>query len=150
MKTIFKMIQRIQSIFFLLCAGFFGGAFTVPFATTSKSITGIFSDQMYNLSDHIALQILAGLGIAFSLGAIFLYKNRKNQIKLGYVITTVAILLPLIGILIYMNETKELSDFIVEDGIGIYLPIGTIITAILATRFVKKDEQLVASMDRLR
>lgn len=144
------MIQRIQSIFFLLCAGFFGGEFAAPFATSTQSVAGIFSDQMYNLSDHIALQILAGLGIALSLLAIFLYKNRKNQIKLGYLITTIAILLPLVGILIYMNETKELADFPINDGLGIYLPIGALIMAILATRFVKKDDQLVDSMDRLR
>jgi len=38
----------------------------------------------------------------------------------------------------------------VNDGFGIYLPLIGIIMAVLANRFIKKDDKLVKSMDRLR
>lgn len=144
------MIQRIQSIFFLLTASCFGGEFATSFATSNKSVTGLFSDQLFNLHDHIGLQIIGGLGILLSIVAIFLYKKRDNQIKLGYLITTLAILLPVTAILIYMGESEALAAVEISDSIGLYLPLGMIIFSLLAVRFVKKDNKLVQSMDRLR
>ena len=144
------MIQRIQSVFFLLAGLFFGGGFATSFASSNQTVEGIFSDQLYRLDDHIGLQILAGLGILFSIAAIFLYRNRTNQIKIGYLITTLAILLPIAAILIYSNQTAQLETVVIEDQAGLYLPIGTIICALLAVRYVRKDEKLVQSMDRLR
>lgn len=150
LKDNIQMIQRIQSIFFLLAAGCFGGEFATSFASTNKSVNGLFNDQVYNLQDHIGLQIIVGLGLVLSLVAIFLYKNRDNQIKLGYVIATLAILLPIAAILIYMGQSEGLETVEVNDDLGLYLPVGMILFTLLAVRFVKKDNQLVQSMDRLR
>ena len=144
------MIQRIQSIFFFLSAACFGGEFATSFAESSQSISGIFEDQLYNLSDHVGLQIIAGIGMILSLLSIFMYKNRMNQIKLGYIITTLAILLPIAAVLIYINQSQNLDQAVISDRIGLYLPIGMIICSTLAVRFIKKDEKLVESMDRLR
>lgn len=144
------MIQRIQTIFFFLAAACFGGEFATSFASSSKGISGIFSDQLYNLSDHIGLQIIAGLGIILCIATIFLYKNRNLQIKLGYLVTTTAILLPVAAVLIYMNQMEGLDTAEVQDRIGLYLPIGMILFALLGVRYVKKDSKLVESMDRLR
>jgi len=101
------------------------------------------------ISDHPALQVIAGLGILLSLVAIFLYQNRNNQIKLGYVVATLAILLPVVALLLFMNE-PNLDNIEVSDNLGLYLPLGMIIFSLLAVRFVKKDNKLVESMDRLR
>lgn len=143
------MIQRIQSLLFLLAAGCFGGEFATSMASSDKMVNGIFGDQLYTLADHPALQVIAGLGILLSLVAIFLYKNRDNQIKLGYVVTTLAVLLPIVALLLFMNE-PNLDNVEVSDNAGLYLPIGMIIFSVLAVRFVKKDNKLVESMDRLR
>ena len=150
MKDNIQMIQRIQSIFFLLAATCFGGEFATSFASSDQAINGLFGDQMFNLQDHLGLQILAALGVLLSLTAIFLYKKRDNQIKLGYVITTLAILLPIAAILIYMGDSDVLEGAVINDNAGLYLPIGMILFALLAVRFVKKDSKLVQSMDRLR
>ncbi len=143
------MIQRIQSLLFLLAAACFGGEFATSMASSDQSVSGIFGDQLYTLSDHPALQVIAGLGILLSLVAIFLYQNRNNQIKLGYVVATLAILLPVVALLLFMNE-PNLDNIEVSDNLGLYLPLGMIIFSLLAVRFVKKDNKLVESMDRLR
>ncbi len=144
------MIQRIQSVFFLLTGAFFGGEFATSFASSSQSASGIFNDQVFNLYDHIGLQIMAVLGIVLSIVAIFLFKNRGRQIKIGYLLTTLSILLPVAAILIFTGQSDQIEVTDINDSLGLYLPLGMIISSMLAVRFIKKDEQLVQSMDRLR
>ncbi len=147
------MIQRVQSIFFLLAALFFGGEFFAAFAKSDSTLQGLFSDQLFNLYDHPALLAICGLGVALSLATIFIYNNRPLQKKLGYLIITLAIVLPIVAILLYMNDSQAMSDtnqVAIGDSAGLYLPIGMILFAGLAVRGVAKDDKLVESMDRLR
>lgn len=145
------MIQRLQSIFLLLCSGAFFGLFGVPFASSSVSIPNLLNDMTYNIQDSPILIGLAILGGIISLVAIFLYNNRLLQMRLSYVTTVVSILLPLVAILLIYNEgTITTQADKIADGFGIYLPIVALIFSILAARFIKKDEETVRSMDRLR
>ena len=144
------MIQRLQSIFLFLSSGFFIGEFFSPFARSGVAVAGIFEDQLYNLYDNPVLIVLAGLGGLLALLTIFLYNNRKLQLKLSYAVITCAILLPLIAVLIFKNQSIGLEDVAVDDQLGLYLPIGSILFAALSIRFITKDEKLVKSMDRLR
>jgi len=145
------MIQRVQSIFFLLAGLSFGGEFLASFATSSEPVSGMFKDQLYNLYDHPALIGICGLGALLCLATIFLYKNRPLQKKLGYLIITLAIILPVIAVLLFMNDSAtQVDEVVIGDSIGLYLPIGMILFAALAIRGVSKDSELVESMDRLR
>lgn len=146
------MIQRVQSIFFLLAALCFGGEFLTAFATSSSSVAGMFKDQLYNLYDHPALLAICGLGALLSLVTIFLYKNRNLQKKLGYLIITLAILLPIVAVLLYTNDNAASDEVTanISDSVGLYLPLGMILFAALAVRGVSRDNDLVESMDRLR
>ena len=82
-----------------------------------------------------------------ALIAIFKFKNRKLQFVLGRII--ILINLFLLGILIYLSLTipGEASS---EKGIGIFIPTVVIVFAVLANKAIKKDEDLVKSVDRLR
>lgn len=145
------MIQRIQSLFLLLCSASFFGLFGLPFATSSVSMPDIFSDMVYNISDNAILLGLCVLGGLVSLGAIFLYNNRELQIKISYVATVLAILLPLTAFLLIYNEgTGGANADKIDDAPGLYLPLVGIIFSVLAARFIRKDENTVRSMDRLR
>lgn len=144
------MIQRLQSIFLLAAAGFFGGNFFTSFASSDEVVNGIFSDKVYTIQDNPMLMILACVGGIAALISIFLYQNRKLQLKISYLIITAAILLPLIAVLIYSNQTQGLQNIMVEDELGLYLPIGAIAFTALAIRYIRKDDNLVKSMDRLR
>ena len=63
----------------------------------------------------------------------------------------VAILLPLVAILLIYNEgTYTTNSAKIEDHLGIYLPIISLTFSGLAGRFIKKDEKLVKSADRIR
>ncbi|NNF35710.1 MAG: DUF4293 domain-containing protein [Saprospiraceae bacterium] len=145
------MIQRIQSLFYLLAGFSFAGLFKFPFATSGISIPQYLADQVYNVMDHAVLIGLTGIGIIVSLAAIFLFKNRSLQLRMGLLAIVISILLPVVAfLLIYTEKTASTDTAQIDDGLGLYLPILSLIFAIVANRFVKKDDKLVKSMDRLR
>jgi hypothetical protein len=145
------MIQRIQSVFLLIAGLFFGGEFILPFATSNKPIPQYLSDLVYNIHDHPVLLTITILGIVVSLAAIFLYNNRSLQLKLTYLIIIFSIFLPLVAFLLIYNEgTAMAADAVIDDNFGAFLPIGSLIFAVLASRAIRKDDKLVKSMDRLR
>ena len=145
------MLQRIQSIFLLLTSSAFFSLFAVNFATSDNTSNGIFSDQMYNITDNPILIGLTVLGGAIALVNIFMFKNRPLQLRMGNILIVLCILLPLVAGLLMYNEGKQVESYgNIEDGLGIYLPIIALVTTILANRFIKKDSNLVKSMDRLR
>lgn len=145
------MIQRIQTIFLLLAAATFGALFKLPMASSDKATAQFLSDRIFDVTDHAALLSPAILGVVLSLVTIFLFRNRKLQLKLGYGIIVVAILLPLITFLLFTNESARIeASTQVTDEIGMFLPIGAILFGALANYFIRKDDRLVKSMDRLR
>ncbi len=145
------MIQRIQSIFLLLASITFFLQFIFNFATSDKTSPGFLSDKIYNVLDNPVLLGLTILGGAVALVSIFLFRNRSLQMRLGYLVIVLCILLPLVAFLLILNEPTGLSKGVeINDGLAIYLPIIGLITTILATRYIKKDNKLVKSMDRLR
>jgi Na+-transporting NADH:ubiquinone oxidoreductase subunit NqrE len=145
------MIQRIQSLFLLLSSASFWTIFGFPFASSDEPTSAFLSDKIYNLNDHILILILTILGGLLALLTIFLYKNRSLQIRLSYFTLVLAIVLPFTVILLFYSEaTKNFLNAHIEDGLGIYLPIIAIVSTILAIRFIKKDQKIVKSMDRLR
>ena len=97
------------------------------------------------------LQKLIPVSFIFSgliaLVSIFQFKNRKLQFVLGRII--ILINLFLLGILIYVSLSLpgEVSS---EKGIGMFIPIIVILFSFLANKAIKKDEDLVKSVDRLR
>ena len=91
------------------------------------------------------------LGGIVSLIAIFMFRNRPLQMRLGYFAIVLCILLPLVAFLLMYNEGTALVEGTnIDDGVGIYLPVIGLISTILANRYIKKDNKLVKSMDRLR
>ena len=146
------MLQRIQSIFLLLAGGASLGLFGVPFATSSKAIAGstIFSDGAYSIQDQIALLILFGLAGALAIISIFLYKNRGLQMRLSIFAFIANFIGVIFGVIYFMQNSADAGTENINDGLGIYFPIAAMIFALLAYRFINKDNKLVKSMDRLR
>ena len=144
------MIQRLQSIFLLLSSLFFGSQFFTAFATTTTEVQGIFSDLLYNIYDNPILLGLVGLGAVISLGAIFLYNNRSLQLKMTNLSLVLAVIFPLAAGILYFLQVSESSSLVPNLSIGTFTPLGSIIFGALAGRYIKKDEKLVSSMDRLR
>lgn len=136
------MIQRIQSIYMLLVAAISGGLTFVFSLYTMANKTIVFAkdDPMY-IGLFMASAVLA-------LITIFLFKNRKLQFVLNRFNNIFNLIL--LGVFVYrmLNLSGEME--VSEKGIGIILPIISIVLLVLANRAIKKDEDLVKSVDRLR
>lgn len=144
------MIQRIQSIFLLLGGGTMGALFGLPFATSKPTNDQFLSDGQYNIFDNPLLIVFTSIAILLAIGAIFLYNNRNLQKKLSLFSLIISILLPVLAILLFYKEAEKIGTDLINDGLGLYVPILGVIFLGLAIRFIGKDEKLVKSMDRLR
>lgn len=137
------MIQRIQTLYMLLVAAIAGGLTSVFNLYTIEN-----GPEVFAIDDPIYLGLFA-VSAVLAIITIFLYKNRKLQFVLNRF--NIMIHLILLGIFVYrmLNLSGEVEK-ISEKGIGIILPIISIVLLVLANRAIKKDEDLVKSVDRLR
>lgn len=168
------MIQRIQSVFLFLAAILLLVPFVLPYAT----LTGPFGELVYTLAGGSFKGSAAGIPMAGKLGpqllpfgltglafigliaCIFLYKNRKNQIILAYLLFALQL-----GITLSMRFSvsfapltvpggtmDDTAPFVFEIGrsLGIFFPIAGSFLTLLAIMRIRKDEQLVRSANRIR
>ena len=135
------MIQRIQSVYLSGVAVIGVVLFLVPFGTIDGfTLTATeLSNSKEVLKQTYPLAVVIGLGLLVALASIFTFKNRKLQIKLCTLsmINQAAILA--LAMFLYLDGTA-----------GIYIPVIGMILSFLATKAIKKDEDLVKSVDRLR
>ena len=137
------MIQRIQTIYLILTFLVTGVLlFFVPLWTTIDGKAFYFmQDQVYT--------ILLGLSTMLTVISIISYKKRQNQFVMGRL--NIILNLILLGLFVYrsLNLSGEAAT-VSEKGIGMFLPIVAIVLLVLANKAIKKDEDLVKSVDRLR
>jgi glucan phosphoethanolaminetransferase (alkaline phosphatase superfamily) len=136
------MLQRIQTIY-LFIAVLISGVL-IFFVSLWRDEVG---DPVY--VEEMILALALFLGSAFiSLITIFLYKNRKLQFVLGR--ANILLNFILLGVFVYWTLTVPGEMQISEKGIGMFLPVLSIVFLVLANKAIKKDEDLVKSVDRLR
>ena len=136
------MIQRIQSIYLLLAAIIAGG---LPFVFNLwKTVEG----TIVYAKDNTPILAAFLLSAIVSVISIFMFKNRKSQ----FVINRLNIILNfiLLIVFVYCSITTSGESEISEKGVGVALPIISIVLLVLANKAIKKDEDLVKSVDRLR
>ena len=129
------MLQRIQTIWTLLAV----------LAAVFLFITG----QDVVISDSIPL-LNIGCIVLVIVGAlsIFSFKNRKRQILLNTISIIINALL--IGVLAYWLLNLSGGIQIPEKGIEPIFPLIAVICLFIANIYIRKDERLVKSVDRLR
>ena len=137
------MVQRIQTLYLIIALVINGARpFYFPLWTLSNNTEYYFmANELYT--------ILFGLCTTLSLISILFYKKRQHQFVLNRL--TIILNLILLGLFVYRSlslsgETPAVS----EKGIGMFLPIVAIVLLVLANKAIKKDEDLVKSVDRLR
>jgi peptidoglycan/LPS O-acetylase OafA/YrhL len=137
------MIQRIQTIYLLLAFVVTGILpFVFPLWTISDGKDYFFmQNQIY--------VIVSGLSTTLTLLSIVSYKKRQNQFVIGRL--NIILNLILLGLFVYHSLNLSGETLVVsEKGIGMFLPILAIVLLVLANKAIKKDEDLVKSVDRLR
>ena len=154
------MIQRIQTLFlglvaFVMTLNLFSTVWQADTADKSILLTPFYLSEKTMDGEHyhgviyIALLIIIIIGI--SVFSITRFKNRPLQLKLGLGNSVLLCLVPLAYYLV-IGKAKSMiaADAIAHFDPGFYLPLIAIVLNILANRYIKKDEDLVKSVDRLR
>ncbi|NNE27388.1 MAG: DUF4293 domain-containing protein [Saprospiraceae bacterium] len=144
------MIQRIQSVFLLLAAIIMAALFKIPFAMSDQAASPFFEDKLFNVLDHTVLTVLVALGSIVALVAIFMFRNRNLQLRLGYLGIIASLFLALVAFWLVYSNADTMGDAVIEDQFGLYMPPLALVFFILANHFIKKDQKTVDSMDRLR
>jgi hypothetical protein len=158
------MIQRIQSVFLLLLALAMLSVLVLPIWSKTDPLSGQeLTLSAYKLAFSISqpsspassptylIAILALASAAVAVFEIFQFKNRFRQLKLGLV--NFLLIVATIGAGFYYSGVGEQMLNIKVPGefeAGFYLPTLALLLNVLANRFIRRDEQLVRCMDRLR
>ena len=144
------MIQRIQTIY-LFAVVIITGVLTnfCSFFTLNEGKDLFLANTFTQSSTLIkSVGVFFVLSAILALVAILGYKKRQNQFVLNRL--NILINFYLLSVLMYVSLKLPGEMKISENGIGIYFPIATIFLLVMANKAIKKDEDLVKSVDRLR
>ncbi|MDR1679181.1 MAG: DUF4293 domain-containing protein [Prevotellaceae bacterium] len=146
------MIQRIQTLYFFAVAALFAALLFEPavvFFEDGKPPLPA-SNMMYYLQPFFSVWEMVIAALAFI--AVFLYKKRTVQMKLALLNIVFMIgFYVLVGVVILLiNNSGNKLDWTYQLNFGIVFPAVGIILSWLAFRAIRKDENLVRSLDRLR
>ncbi|HPW66869.1 MAG TPA: DUF4293 domain-containing protein [Salinivirgaceae bacterium] len=137
------MIQRIQTLF-LLAAVICGVIlFFIPVASAIDAnglifVTGIEGSTKWYL--HLIFYPC----IILPFAQIFMFKNRVKQIKIGKLAIAYWIIWAVIFVILSLSIDNLKPSF------GTIIPLLSILFIYLANKAIKKDEDLVRSIDRIR
>jgi len=143
------MIQRIQSIYLLLILILSSLLFFFPFQTNIIGFSEIKDIQLSLLNTSNTYLFIASvinlIVIINTATTILMYKRRPLQILLCHIISVNIIVLT---VFMYIGSSQI-------EGLPTYklpyiIPILNIILAQLARYYIKKDEELVKSANRIR
>ena len=187
------MIQRIQSLWLALAVICIGLCFFLPVANYQyadkpgqgqrvESQFGLVSKEVSDLHSQLAsgepvvvckpmvdkmptwpLVTLALVAAVLGLASIFLFKNRRLQMRLaalGFMATLVYVFM------LFFWAVDKYADVLSNDGMlksfladakpevswgaGAFIPMAALVFFFLAQRAIRKDEALVRAADRLR
>ena len=140
------MLQRIQTVYLIIAVIATGVLpFAFPLWVTKNC------ENYYFIRD-LAFVLLFAFSTTLSIVSIMTYKKRKNQFVMGRlnIILNVILLGLFIFRLFNLSGETDPDKVVSEKGIGVILPIVSIVFLSLANKAIKKDEDLVKSVDRLR
>ena len=129
------MLQRIQTVWIFL-------------AVLGAVFLNITAQDFDVLGAYLTINASTVILILFGVLSIFSFKNRKRQILLNNISIIINALL--IGLLAYWLLNLSGGISIPEKGIEPVFPFLSIVCLLLANMFIRKDERLVKSVDRLR
>ncbi len=136
------MLQRIQTIYLIISAAILGSLYLwFPTVVNTDGIVII------ERSEPLVFGLMF-FSIVLSIISIISFKTRQKQ----FILNRLNILsnFILLGVFVYRSLTLSGETLVSEKGIGVFLPLISIVFLVLANKAIKKDEDLVKSADRLR
>ena len=138
------MIQRQQTLWLLLSAVAAFLTFQFPFYTGDYLENNINQFKELEAGSNLFLLILSRLAVLLAAVTIFLFKDRKTQLKL-------AIGGLIVSIIILVLYFVEVGKFVKGNfALTCVLAFAIFIGFVMAIRGITKDEKLVKSLDKLR
>lgn len=150
------MIQRIQTVFLFLAIVAMGLYLYLPLITVENgkftdSVQGFFVAHTLPFMDqpyiYFVNAILTGVAAGFSLLAIFLYKNRSVQMLFCWFAIIFIVFAQ--AFVLYKYQTKVFMGDVILRKWNL-LSVVAIVLEILAFTYIRKDEETIKSLDRLR
>ncbi len=138
------MIQRQQTLWLLLATVAALLTFMFPFVTGKGIEKGIEVDKVLKADSNFLLLVCTGASLVLSTAIIFLYKDRKLQLRLclgGMLLATIILVL-------YITQMNKMTKSTLA--LFAVLPFAIVICYYMAFRNIRKDEKLVKSLDKLR
>jgi len=153
------MIQRIQSLYLLMAAILNSLLFIFPLNEMISSnhiltisVLGIFEqtdNQATLIADLFPLLAINVVSLLLSLISIFLYKNRKAQMRLTIYNSIINLSIALLA-LFYASQIASIHNINLGFSIGLMFPFIGAFLSFIAFKAIKKDDNLIKSVDRIR
>lgn len=138
------MIQRQQTLWLLLAAVASFLTFQFPFYTGTRLENNVATHHELEAGSNLFLLVLTGASLLISAISIFLFKDRKTQLKLAIGGAFIAVII----LILYFVEMKKFTEG--NLALTCLFTFAILIGYIMAARGVWKDEKLVKSLDKLR
>ena len=129
------MLQRIQTVFLVIAA----------LSAAALHFTGLDVELFGSTYVIAAISLVSFI---LSLISVFSFKNRKRQIMLNNFNMMINALL--IGLLVYWLLNLSGGISVPEKGIEPIFPVIALFCLFMANTYIRRDDRLVKSVDRLR
>ena len=152
------MIQRIQSLYLLLSAIFYFNYWYYGMKWFEKGLL-ILSDIFANFEGEGVFFIISYLPliiVVICLISIFLFHNRVYQYKFSILAFRFSLFMCLFTVFYFYNTLEDLIEMMPSKTLEFFLYaaiLNPFICSFLiykATKSIKKDDELVSSLDRIR
>ena len=136
------MLQRIQTVYLIISALIVGGLY-LWFPLVQDEAGAVVIER----SEPLVFGLIFA-SIMLVVISILSFKKRQLQFVLNRL--NIISNFVLLGVFVYRSLTLSGETLVSEKGIGVLLPIISIVFLVLANKAIKRDEDLVKSVDRLR
>jgi hypothetical protein len=146
------MIQRIQTLFLFLVLALGVALFFFPVFVVKTTAGSVVHQVPYMIEGSRLTCIVVALSGLIALISIFLYKDRRKQLLLCRL--NLLFIIAAVGLILQASDpssmTKTAVTVTVEYCFAVCFAPLQIIFNLLAWRYIKKDDELVRSAERLR
>lgn len=136
------MFQRIQSLYMIIALLLTAGLYFM-FPELQDAEGNVVLDR----NQPLVIGLLAGSVVLIVL-SLFNFKKRQLQFVLNRL--TIILNFVLLGVFVYHSLSLPGDSLLSMKGIGVLFPVISIVLLAMANKAIKRDEDLVKSVDRIR
>ena len=153
------MIQRVQTIFLLLTSVFYFSYWFFGLEWYERGyplIIDIFNESEYIKTVLITISFIPLIITGISFVSIFVFKNRKLQMKLTQLGFRLSLVMSLFTIFYFYNCLSYLKELMPSKFLELLMyaaivnPFLCCYLLFLALKYIKRDNELINSLERIR